>query len=130
MVDNVDAQPRRRPTTYWLIVKRGAGQAEQEERLILNSGNVRTALAVFSFEEEADMFLSLGPLGAEWGLARVTVGELTDILLGPCAGIRFVALDPLPELIGRGMIELVNLRRERFVKRLTENAPESPLVAL
>lgn len=76
------------------------------------------------------MFLSLGSPGAGWRVKETTAGELTGILLGPCAGIRFVALDPLPELVGRGMIGLVNLRRERFVKRLAENAPESPLVAL
>lgn len=130
MAENTEIRSRRRPATYWLIVKRRAGKAKLEERLILDSGNWEGALAVFSFEEEAGMFLSLGSPGAGWRVKETTAGELTGILLGPCAGIRFVALDPLPELVGRGMIGLVNLRRERFVKRLAENAPESPLVAL
>ena len=126
MADNTKIRSRRRPATYWLIVKRGAGK---EEGLILNSGNGAGALAVFSFEEEASMFLSLGSPGAGWRLKETTAEELTGILSGPCAGARFVALDPLPELVGRGMIGLVNLRRERFVRRLIENSPELPLIS-
>ncbi len=76
------------------------------------------------------MFLSLGSPGAGWRLRETTAGELTGILSGSCAGVRFVALDPLPELVGRGMIGLVSVRRERFVERLIENASESPLISI
>lgn len=129
MAENTEIRSRRRPATYWLIVKRGTGQAK-EERLTVDSGNGGKALAVFSFEAEADMFLSLSSLGAGWRLSRATSGELTGMLLGSCTGIRFVALDPLPELVGLGLIGLVSVRRERFVERLVENAAEAtPLVS-
>jgi hypothetical protein len=36
--------------------------------------------------------------------------------------VRFVALDPLPELVSWGMVGLVSLRRERFVDRLLEKS--------
>ena len=36
--------------------------------------------------------------------------------------MRFVALDPLPEMVSWRMVGLVSLRRERFVDRLLERA--------
>ena len=53
------------------------------------------ALPVFSFEEEARMFLELGALDG-WRVREPAVGKLTSVLFGPCAGVRRVALDPLP----------------------------------
>jgi hypothetical protein len=42
--------------------------------------------------------------------------------LGAFAGVGFVALDPLPEVISGGMVGLVSLSRERFVAHLIERA--------
>lgn len=78
-------------------------------------------LAVFGFEEEAKIF-SLGRLGAEWRLTETTAGDLIRMLLGPCAGVGFVALDPLPEYVYWGMVGLVSLSREHFVAHLIERA--------
>lgn len=69
ITENTKVRSLRRSATYWLIVKRGAGQAK-EERLTVDSDNGGKALAVFSFEAEADMFLSLSSLGAGWRLSR------------------------------------------------------------
>ncbi|CAN5664982.1 hypothetical protein BH24ACT20_BH24ACT20_12360 [soil metagenome] len=118
MADDTKPRSSRRPATYWLIVKKGAGN---EDTLTLNLDGEEESgksLPVFCFKDEADMFLSFGALGAGWQLKETTTGELASILLGPCAGIGFVSLDPLPELFYRGMIRLVSLRRKWFVYSL------------
>lgn len=91
------------------------------------------ALPVFSFEDEARMFLSLEALGDGWRLRKTTAGELKEMLMGSLAGVEFVSLDPLPELVYRRMISLVSVRREQFVggfvSRLIENEEQmKPLV--
>ena len=55
-------------------------------------------LAVFSFKEEAEAFLRLleGDQEKDWHIRETSPGELVSVLLGPCAGVRRVALDPLP----------------------------------
>lgn len=116
--------PSPRPLeAYWLIVRSEAGRTQG---LTVDPDGPGEALAVFGFEEEAR--ISLGVLGAGWQLRETTAGELIQILLGPsCAGIGFVALDPLPEIVSRRMVGLVSLSRERFVDRLI--AREKPLVS-
>lgn len=115
--------PTRPPESYWLIVK---GEAGRTRVLTVDPNGLEEALAVFGFEEEARIFL-LGGSGAGWRLRETTAGELISVLYGPCAGVGFVALDPLPEIVSRGMIGLVSLSRERFVDRLIERA--EPLVS-
>ena len=79
-------------------------------------------LPIFCFEEEARMFLSPGTLGDEWQVKETATGELISMLLRLCAGIAFVSLDPLPELIHWRMISLVSLRRQQFLESLTDGA--------
>ena len=110
--------PPRPLEAYWLIVKSEAGQAEV---LTVDPDGLGEALAIFSFEEEASIF-SLGALGARWRLREITARELIQMLLGPCAGVGFVALDPLPEIISWGMVGLVSMSRKRFVDHLIERA--------
>jgi hypothetical protein len=47
-------------------------------------------LAVFSFKEEAEVFLSLleDHEKSGWQSREVSAGELVSLLLGPCAGVR------------------------------------------
>lgn len=109
----------RRPDFFWLIVKKGAGH---EDALTLDLDGEEKwgkTLPVFYFEEEARMFLSLGD---GWQVKETATGELISMFLGPCAGIEFVSLDPLPELIHRRMLGLVSLRRKQFVEGLTGGA--------
>ena len=116
-----------RPAIYWLIVRR---EAAQEEKLTVDSDDGGKALAVFSFEEEADMFLSLSSVGAEWRAKKTTARELKGMLLGSCESLGFVSLDPLPELIQYEMLGLVSLSRRRFMERFVENAAEmNPIVS-
>jgi hypothetical protein len=79
-------------------------------------------LAVFSFKEEAEAFLSLleDDQKSDWQGRQTSVGELVSVLLGPCAGVRRVALDPLPSSCWRVTLPLVSVDKERFVQELME----------
>jgi hypothetical protein len=85
-------------------------------------------LAVFSFEEEAQTFLSLledDEKKKGWSIRQTSPGELVSVLLAPCAHAKGVALDPLPPLpFARVMLPLVKLSRERFVRYLLEERKE------
>lgn len=89
------------------------------ELLTVDLGGLGEAVAVFGFEEEAGMF-SRWASGSEWRPRQTTAEALAGMLSGPYADVEFVALDPLPELVCRGMAGLVSLRRECFVDRLVE----------
>jgi hypothetical protein len=76
-------------------------------------------LPVFSFEEEAEMFLRLGNYdGGSWRARESSAGELISVLCGPCKDVRGVALDPLPEMLKDGTVGLVEVGRERFVEEI------------
>ncbi len=106
------------PQAYWLLA---GGEAGRTEMLTVDLDGLGGALAVFGFEEEAEMFSSWAS-GGEWRLEKTTAEELAGMLSGSYSAVRFVALDPLPELVSGGMVGLVSLRRERFVDRLVERA--------
>lgn len=80
-------------------------------------------LPVFSFREEAEMFLGLGHAADGWQVRETTCGELVSVLHGPCREVRHVALDPLP-----GMVELVSLSRKAFVSALLTSELTPPAV--
>lgn len=75
---------------FWLISRDG-GDGRDE---ILTVGG---ALALFGFEEEADMFLWFGRPGDGWRVREYGGADLAALLGGPLAGVERVALDPLPE---------------------------------
>jgi hypothetical protein len=87
------------------------------EVLTLDAGG-ETVLPVFSFQEEGELFLRLGAAEADWYLRETTTGELVSLLLGLCAGIDKVALDPLPGIGERELLELVSTGRRHFVRHL------------
>jgi hypothetical protein len=100
-------------STYWLIARNDNGHLE-----ILTTGlaSGEEAMPVFSHEEEAEMFLRLRRVGFEgWQARESTAGELISVLYGPCAGVKRVTLDPLPEMFAQRTVGLVSLSRERFV---------------
>jgi hypothetical protein len=80
-------------------------------------------LPVFSFEEEAQIFLGLGHAADGWQVRETTRGELVSVLYGPCRRIAHISLDPMP-----GMVELVSLSRKAFVGALLESGPTPPPV--
>jgi hypothetical protein len=107
----------RRP--LWIII---SYQNSRMDVLTLDPDSDGGYLAVFSFREEADAFLSLLEDDQErnWRSRQVSAGELVSILLGACASVRAVALDPLPLLFSRAMLRFVSMNRERFVQDLLE----------
>ena len=101
--------------SLWLIVRRDNTRMKV---LTISPCCNRETLPVFSFKEEAEMFLRLTMPGKGWYVRETTTGELISVLYGPCAGVERVALDPPPEIFGEAMTDLVSLRRERFVRVL------------
>jgi hypothetical protein len=99
---------------FWLIVTRAHGSMEV---LTIDAGG-ETVLPVFSFREEVELFLRLQANGADWCPRETTTGELASLLLGLCARVDKVALDPLPSLGERETIGLVSTGRRRFMRYL------------
>ncbi len=113
-------------TVYWLIENPEAGRTE---KLTVRIDPRREALPVFSFPEEAEMFLKLGGLEERgWRIVESTAGELVARLPGyRRAGIELVALDPLPEMMGLALgttIALVTLSLGGFARRHTAGPKE------
>ena len=102
--------PRRR-NPFWLITKhRHAGV----DILTMGLADGRRMLPVFSFEEEAALYLRRGIQGS-WQLRRTEAGELVSLLCGLCREIELVALDPMSGVEADVMNGFVSLERERFV---------------
>jgi hypothetical protein len=100
--------------SFWLIVTQAHGRMEV---LTIDAGG-ETVLPVFSFQEKGEFFLSLEAAEADWWPRQTTTGELVSLLLGLCARVDKVALDPLPGLEERGIVELVSTGRRHFVRYL------------
>lgn len=99
----------------WLIAKH---ENDRTEVLTTHPGSDRETLPIFSYEEEAEMFLWFGAPGASWRTRETTAGELVSLLRGPCADVGKVALDPLPLFGDAAMAGLVSLLREDIVRSL------------
>ncbi len=103
----------RRPVlSYWLIAKNENARIEVFTALLAGGGE---ALPIFSYEQEAELFLGFQAAGSGWRIRESTAGELISLLCGPCASATEVSLDPLPEMFAEGTLRLVNLSRKRFV---------------
>src|SRR5215210_5540464 len=119
MLRNRAARPPELATTYWLV--------ESSETVLPEPFTVRIdaemeALPVFSFPEEAEMFVTLGGLEERgWRTAESTAGEILSRLAeSRRAGIGLVALDPFPEMMGPMFdttIALVTLSLDGFAAR-------------
>jgi hypothetical protein len=112
----VKRRPGRRPVlSYWLITKNENDRLEVFTALLPDG---EEALPVFSYEQEAELFLELRTAESGWRVRESTAGELISVLCGPCASATEVSLDPLPEMVAEGALGLVSLSRERFVNLL------------
>ncbi|CAN5870658.1 hypothetical protein BH18ACT11_BH18ACT11_00110 [soil metagenome] len=85
------------------------------------------ALAVFSFEEEADLYLLMSPTAgnaSEEGLRARPVGAdaFLALLHGPWSRFAWVVLDPLPERDAGPMLRLASVHRDDFVELLLDHA--------
>ena len=122
MIDNAveeGACARTRFDTSWLIVRDSTG-AEGGPPEVLTLGNrvEGKILPVFSFEEEALLFLRLCGLGGGWRAIKSGAAHLTWVLYDACPDARRVALDPIPEIGPHGPHDLVSLSREEFAGML------------
>ena len=119
MPDTIRGLLARRP--LWIIT---CYRNNRTEVLTIDPDGDGGSLPVFSFEEEAKTFLGLSENdqeeGRRWRARETTAGELVSVLLAPWAGVRQVALDPLPLALGMGrlMASLCSVARERFVEEL------------
>jgi hypothetical protein len=101
---------------YWLIANSANGRVEVFTIECSSEGEV---LPVFGHEEEAEMFLRLGEVEDGWRVRESRAGEVVSVLYGPCADVKEVALDPLPEMVAERIVGLVSLPRERFIEGIT-----------
>ena len=101
---------------FWLIVRHDVGRME-----VMTTGlpSGEDALPVFSFEDEARMFLELGALGGDWRARETGAGELISILYCLCASVDRVVLDPLSGPYA-SLNDLVSMGREAFMESAGE----------
>jgi hypothetical protein len=107
---------------HWLITK--YDHSKMNALTIYLSGGDE-ALAVFGFEEEAEMFLHLRrpALGEGWSVRQTSVGELVSVLYGPCANAKEVVMDPAPEVGKKRLIGIHSMHRNRFLRILLGEEP-------
>ena len=98
---------------YWLICD-GTGPPGA---LVLELDGLGRTLPVFSFPEEAEMYLALDGLGSEWHVREGVADDFSPHLFGPRAGVESIVLDPLPGALGDGAEEPVGIGPERFAGR-------------
>ena len=109
--------PRRAGTQrYWVIAKDAKDGFDQLELLTVDLDGTGEALPVFSFEEEAEMFLWLQRTEEGQEVRETTPGQLVSILYGPCADVGRVMLDLLPEIGLSMQISLLGMDRHDFVE--------------
>jgi hypothetical protein len=101
--------------SFWVIATRTHGRME----VLTIDVSGETVLPVFSFQEEGEFFLEATGTGG-WP-RETTTGELVSLLLGLCARVDKVALDPLSGL-GERIIRLVSTDRRHFVCHLMGEA--------
>src|SRR5215217_906691 len=101
---------------YWVIAKNAKNRFSQLELLTVDLDGTGEALPVFSFEEEAEMFLWLQRTEDGREVRETTPGQLVSILYGPCADVGRVILDPLPEIGARMQNSLLGMDRNDFVE--------------
>ena len=99
---------------HWLIAKHITSRMEVFTTHLCGD---RKALAVFSFEEEAEMFLDLQLAAYKdgWRVRQTSIGELVSVLYGPCSDTKKVVLDPIPEVGREELAELLSMHRNDFL---------------
>lgn len=76
------------------------------------------ALAIFSFEEEAQMFAGALEESDEWRVSEIENEALLRLLYRSRPFTDFIALDPLPERLAPEAANLVSVSRMCFLKHL------------
>lgn len=102
---------------FWVAC---AGPKDLDGPLSIGPSGTDEAVAVFSFEDEARLYLSLEGGGDGLRPIRVSSPQLLALLSGGWSGFRSVALDPLPGP-NLGALPAVTSRR-RFARFLASRA--------
>ena len=100
--------------SFWLI----ASRAHSVREVLTIDASGETVLPIFSLQEEGEFFLGLEATEADLWIRETTTGELVSLLLGLYARVDKVALDPLPGLWEREILELVSTGRRHFLRHL------------
>jgi hypothetical protein len=102
---------------YWLITKHLVSRMDV---LTIYLGGDGEALAVFNFEEAAQMYLHRHPRASEegWRARQTSVGELVSVLYGPCADTKKVVLDPVPKIGKKEQAGRLSMHRSDFLRFL------------
>lgn len=105
-------------TPRWLI----AGHTNGRMDVFALDGGGDRVLPIFSFRDEAAMYVRLQldtpPETSGWEPRVSSAGEILSVLYGPLSDVTRVALDPLPEVCGEPVLDLLCVRREAFVLSL------------
>jgi hypothetical protein len=108
LIEDNEGLGRIRPKTFWLIVR---NDADQQMIFELETGSGEMSLPIFSFEEEAQLFLRLGGLEGHWRASETDAATLAET----CSGAEYVVLDPFPEVGFDALGDAVSLRWEVFL---------------
>jgi hypothetical protein len=108
LIEGKEGLGRIRTNTFWLIVRYDAGQPMFFE---LETGSGANSLPIFSFEEEAQLFLRLGGLEGFWRAGETDAATLAKTRFDA----QYVVLDPFPEIGIDTLDEAVILQWEMFL---------------
>ena len=109
---------------YWLITRHAASKMDVLTVRVDSSGE---AMAIFSFEEEARMFLDFRLAASQegWCVRQTSVGEVVSVLCGPCSDAKKVVLDPVPEVGRKELVAHLNMHRNEFLRFLLGDEPSN-----
>jgi hypothetical protein len=119
VADGWDAGERRRAqTSHSGTISPGA--------LVLDLAGLGRTLPVFSFPEEAEMFMRLDGLDGDWEVREGVADDFFPHFFGTRERVESVVLDPLPGAMGDGAQGPVGIGPGRFVDRfLGVSAPDA-----
>ncbi|HEV2093902.1 MAG TPA: hypothetical protein VGR18_12130 [Rubrobacter sp.] len=100
-------------SVYWLI----CDGTESSRAFVLDLAGLGPSLPVFSYREEAELFLALGGLDGRWAVREGGTGDFLSLFFGPHTNLKSVVLDPLPAMLREGVAGLVSLSSDRFMDR-------------
>ena len=108
---------------YWLI----CDVVEPARPFVLDLDGLGRSLPVFSFREEAELFLALGGLGGGWDVRVGGTGDFIPLLFGTGSDLKNVVLDPLPMMLRDSVAGLISVSPARFLNRFLDVSDPGPL---
>ena len=103
-------------TPYWLLVRDTEDGSEVFTTKLSNGGG--RMLSVFSFEEEAEMFLCFRGTQDDWQTRELSPEGLRSLFYTVLDDVVCVTLDPIPENSFLDTSALLNVTRQDFIARL------------